>query len=207
MTAYEDLLKRLSREPKTWLTGCAGLIDCNLLETLLRLNQRVIGVDNFATGLQRNLGEICGLVSPEQWARSSFHVVLHQSALGSARRFLTDPITTNSANIDGFLNSLMAARDEKVKSFTYAASSSTYGDHPALPKIEGSIRKPLSPSAITKYVNEPYRRRVRAPLRLHDHRAALFQCVRPPPEPDLRLRGRRSTSRNSAPMGPTCWRS
>jgi len=175
MTAYDELLKRLPQEPKTWLvTGCAGFIGSNLLEALLRLNQRVVGLDNFATGLQRNLDEVRSLVRPEQWQRFTFHkgdirkledcrracdgveYVLHQAALGSVPRSLADPITTNGANIDGFLNMLVAARDARVQSFTYAASSSTYGDHPALPKVEDRIGKPLSPYAVTKYVNELY---------------------------------------------------
>jgi UDP-N-acetylglucosamine/UDP-N-acetylgalactosamine 4-epimerase len=175
MTAYQDLLERLPREPRTWLvTGCAGFIGSNLLEKLLKLDQRVVGLDNFATGLQRNLDEVRASVTPAQWARFTFHegdirkledcrraceavdYVLHQAALGSVPRSLADPITTNGTNIDGFLNMLVAARDAKVKSFTYAASSSTYGDHPALPKVEANIGNPLSPYAVTKYVNELY---------------------------------------------------
>jgi len=162
-------------EPKRWLvTGTAGFIGSNLLEHLLKLNQRVIGLDNFATGHQSNLDEVQSLVSPEQWSRFTFiegdirnledcaracegvDYVLHQAALGSVPRSLNDPITTNAANITGFLNMLVAARDAGVKSFTYAASSSTYGDHPALPKVEENIGKPLSPYAVTKYVNELY---------------------------------------------------
>ena len=175
MTAYQQLQTRLPTEPCTWLiTGVAGFIGSNLLETLLKLNQRVVGLDNFATGHQRNLDEVQTLVTPAQWANFSFikgdireqvdckkachgvDYVLHQAALGSVPRSLEDPITTNSANITGFLNMLVAARDAKVKSFTYAASSSTYGDHPALPKVEDAIGKPLSPYAVTKYVNELY---------------------------------------------------
>ena len=175
MTAYEELLQRLPRKPRTWLvTGVAGFIGSNLLETLLRLDQRVIGLDNFATGYQRNLDEVRSLVSPEQWNRFTFHEgdirrledcrracegvdhVLHQAALGSVPRSLADPIATNSVNIDGFLNMLVSARDAKVGSFVYAASSSTYGDHPDLPKTEDRIGKPLSPYAVTKYVNELY---------------------------------------------------
>lgn len=175
MTAYETLLATLPSQPKTWLvTGVAGFIGSNLLETLLRLNQRVVGLDNFATGHQHNLDEVQSLVSGEQWANFRFirgdirqlsdcqaacegvDYVLHQAALGSVPRSLEDPITTNSTNIDGFLNMLVAARDAQVKRFVYAASSSTYGDHPALPKIEENIGKPLSPYAVTKYVNELY---------------------------------------------------
>lgn len=175
MTAYQQLQTRLAQEPRTWLiTGVAGFIGSNLLETLLKLGQRVVGLDNFATGHQRNLDEVQTLVSPAQWAHFSFihsdiraladcqkacegvDYVLHQAALGSVPRSLADPITTNAANITGFLNMLTAARDAKVKTFTYAASSSTYGDHPALPKVEENIGKPLSPYAVTKYVNELY---------------------------------------------------
>ena len=175
MTRYETLLETLPASPKTWLvTGVAGFIGSNLLETLLRLNQHVVGLDSFATGHQRNLDEVKNIVLPEQWARFRFiegdirvledcnlacegvDYVLHQAALGSVPRSLNDPITTNGTNIDGFLNMLVAARDAKVKSFTYAASSSTYGDHPGLPKVEDVIGKPLSPYAVTKYVNELY---------------------------------------------------
>ncbi|MBW7832203.1 MAG: Vi polysaccharide biosynthesis UDP-N-acetylglucosaminuronic acid C-4 epimerase TviC [Simplicispira suum] len=174
-TAYETLQTRLLSQPSSWLvTGVAGFIGSNLLETLLKLGQRVVGLDNFATGHQRNLDEVQTLVSPAQWGNFSFiqgdireladcqqacegvDYVLHQAALGSVPRSLQDPTTTNAANITGFLNMLVAARDAKVKSFTYAASSSTYGDHPGLPKVEDTIGKPLSPYAVTKYVNELY---------------------------------------------------
>lgn len=175
MTRYEQLCQELPKQARTWLvTGVAGFIGSHLLETLLKLDQRVVGLDNFATGHQRNLDEVQQLVSPEQWARFSFiegdireptdcaracqgvDHVLHQAALGSVPRSLADPVTTNAVNISGFLNMLVAARDAQVKSFTYAASSSTYGDHPALPKVEENIGKPLSPYAVTKYVNELY---------------------------------------------------
>ena len=175
MTRYEQVQAALRNEPRTWLvTGVAGFIGSNLLETLLRLDQRVVGLDNFATGHQRNLDEVQHLVSPEQWGRFRFiegdirkfddcrsacagvDYVLHQAALGSVPRSLNDPITSNATNVDGFLNMLVAARDAEVKSFVYAASSSTYGDHPGLPKVEDVIGKPLSPYAVTKYVNELY---------------------------------------------------
>lgn len=175
MTQYDKIKQELLLSPKTWLvTGCAGFIGSNLLETLLKLNQIVIGLDNFATGFQANLEEVKQLVSSEQWGRFNFiegdirnfqdcidacaniDYVLHQAALGSVPRSIADPITSNSANVTGFLNMLVAARDSGVRSFTYAASSSTYGDHPALPKVEENIGKPLSPYAITKYVNELY---------------------------------------------------
>lgn len=175
MTRYELIQTQLRQSPKTWLvTGVAGFIGSNLLETLLKLDQRVVGIDNFVTGHQRNLNEVHALVTPEQWANFQFMKgdirqlsdcvaacndvdhVLHQAALGSVPRSLSDPIATNESNISGFLNMLVAARDSKVQSFTYAASSSTYGDHPALPKLEANIGNPLSPYAVTKYVNELY---------------------------------------------------
>lgn len=175
MNRFEQICSELQQSPKTWLvTGVAGFIGSNLLETLLQLNQTVVGLDNFATGFQHNLDEVAGLVSAEQWQRFRFiegdiriledcqqacngvNYVLHQAALGSVPRSIVDPITTNSANITGFLNMLVAARDAKVSSFSYAASSSTYGDHPALPKVEANIGNPLSPYAVTKYVNELY---------------------------------------------------
>ncbi|MGN7834212.1 NAD-dependent epimerase/dehydratase family protein [Acinetobacter sp. 22323] len=175
MSQYQTVCEQLQQAPKTWLiTGVAGFIGSNLLETLLKLNQNVVGLDNFATGHQHNLDEVQSLVKPEQWANFKFYegdirnfadcqkacagvdYVLHEAALGSVPRSIADPITTNAANITGFLNMLTAARDAEVKSFTYAASSSTYGDHPALPKVEENIGKPLSPYAVTKYVNELY---------------------------------------------------
>jgi UDP-N-acetylglucosamine 4-epimerase len=194
MSAYTELQTRLAADPKTWLiTGVAGFIGSNLLETLLKLNQRVVGLDNFATGYQRNLDEVRSLVTSTQWAKFQFiqgdirnlddcrramtfllspasggraggeetnhpsvDYVLHQAALGSVPRSVEDPIATNETNISGFLNMLVAARDAKVKCFVYAGSSSTYGDHPGLPKVEDKIGKPLSPYAVTKYVNELY---------------------------------------------------
>jgi len=175
MTHYDHIKSTLRASPQTWLvTGVAGFIGSNLLETLLGLGQTVIGLDNFATGHQHNLDEVQSLVAPEQWARFTFiegdirnletcrqavkgvNHILHQAALGSVPRSIENPIATNQANIDGFLNMLVAARDEQVESFTYAASSSTYGDHPDLPKVEDKIGNPLSPYAVTKYVNELY---------------------------------------------------
>lgn len=175
MNHFTQLQSRLQTEPYTWLvTGVAGFIGSNLLEALLKLNQRVVGLDNFTTGHQRNLNEIQSLVTPEQWANLQFihgdirnledcqkaaqgvDYILHQAALGSVPRSVTDPITTNAVNVTGFLNMLEAARDAKVRRFVYAASSSTYGDHTGLPKVEDTIGKPLSPYAVTKYVNELY---------------------------------------------------
>ncbi|CRM18105.1 NAD-dependent epimerase/dehydratase family protein [Pseudomonas sp. 35 E 8] len=175
MNGYKKLLSEISTSPKKWLvTGVSGFIGSNLLETLLLAEQWVVGIDNFSTGHKKNLEEVQDLVSAEQWARFTFvegdirsledcnsvcqgvDYVLHQAALGSVPRSIDDPISTNSTNIDGFLNMLVAAKGAGVKSFTYAASSSTYGDHPGLPKVEAIIGKPLSPYAVTKYVNELY---------------------------------------------------
>ncbi|KID57942.1 Vi polysaccharide biosynthesis protein VipB/TviC [Pseudoalteromonas luteoviolacea] len=175
MTRFNEIQNDLIASPKVWLiTGVAGFIGSNLLETLLKLGQKVIGLDNFATGHQHNLNEVQGLVSSTQWDNFTFiegdirdyptcekavggvDYVLHQAALGSVPRSIADPITSNAANITGFLNMLQAAKEAEVKSFTYAASSSTYGDHPALPKVEENIGNPLSPYAVTKYVNELY---------------------------------------------------
>lgn len=175
MTDYENLKISLRQNPCTWLiTGVAGFIGCNLLEALLKLDQRVVGLDNFATGRRINMDQVRDEVGAEQWANFRFiegdirervdcveavkgvDYVLHEAALGSVPRSIADPIATHQANINGFLNMLVASRDAGVKRFVYAASSSTYGDHPALPKVEDRIGKPLSPYAVTKYVNELY---------------------------------------------------
>lgn len=172
---YNEIKNELLSKKKIWLiTGVAGFIGSNLLESLLKLNQKVVGLDNFSTGYKRNIEDALNRVSGEQASNFKFiqgdirdvetcrnicnnvDIVLHQAALGSVPRSIADPITTNQSNIDGFLNMLTAARDAKVKRFVYAASSSTYGDHTDLPKIEERIGKPLSPYAITKYVNELY---------------------------------------------------
>lgn len=162
-------------KPRTWLvTGVAGFIGSNLLERLLALNQMVVGLDNFSTGKHENLAAVESLVSCRQWDAFKFiegdardletcrkavrgaHFVLHEAAIGSVPRSLADPLATHESNINGFLNMLLAARDAHVERFIYAASSSTYGDHPDLPKVEDHIGKPLSPYAVTKYVNELY---------------------------------------------------
>ncbi|MCG7531158.1 NAD-dependent epimerase/dehydratase family protein [Psychrobium sp. MM17-31] len=175
MSKYKHVKQQLIAKPKVWLiTGVAGFIGSNLLEELLKLNQEVIGLDNFSTGYRHNLSEVRELVSDEQWERFTFiegdireydnclealrgvDYVLHQAALGSVPRSVADPISSNESNITGFLNMLQASKELKVKSFTYAASSSTYGDHPVLPKMEDNIGNPLSPYAVTKYVNELY---------------------------------------------------
>lgn len=175
MTTYEAVKKTLKQHPKTWLiTGVAGFIGSNLLEYLLKLDQHVIGLDNFSTGKQSNLDEVRNLVSEQQWQRFRFmegdirdletcqamckgvDYVLHQGALGSVPRSIANPIASNENNINGMLNMLVAARENKIKRFVYASSSSVYGDHPALPKVEAQIGNPLSPYAVTKYVNELY---------------------------------------------------
>ncbi|MFS1413863.1 Vi polysaccharide biosynthesis protein VipB/TviC [Vibrio sp. 10N.286.49.C2] len=175
MSKYEQIKTELIQFPKVWLiTGVAGFIGSNLLEALLKLNQKVVGLDNFSTGHQHNLDEVKGLVEARQWKNFTFiegdirsyedcrvavkgvDYVLHQAALGSVPRSINDPVTTNATNISGFINMLTTAKEEQVESFTYAASSSTYGDHPALPKVEENIGNPLSPYAVTKYVNELY---------------------------------------------------
>jgi UDP-N-acetylglucosamine 4-epimerase len=178
MSRYEEIKQYLLANRHTWLiTGVAGFIGSNLLETLLSLNQKVVGLDNFATGYQHNIdaaikdaglnetetkdlftfyeGDICNLHDCTK-ACNGVDYVLHHAALGSVPRSIEDPIRTNQANVDGFLNMLVAGRDADVKRFVYAASSSTYGDHPDLPKQEGVIGDPLSPYAITKLVNELY---------------------------------------------------
>lgn len=183
MTKYEKLQEHLKSNQYTWLvTGVAGFIGSNLLEKLLILNQKVIGLDNFETGYQYNIdkaiedasnklnvdkselaknnfsfieGNICELETCHQ-ACNNVDYVLHQAALGSVPRSIEDPIHTNKANIDGYLNMLVAAKDAQVARFVYAASSSTYGDHPDLPKVEDKIGNPLSPYSVTKIVNELY---------------------------------------------------
>ena len=175
MSQYEQLQGTLRALPKSWLiTGAAGFIGSNLVETLLKLDQRVIGFDNFATGYKRNLDQVQQLVTLKQWANFRFFdgdirnasacqkactgvdYVLHQAALGSVPRSMTDPIASHEANVTGFINMLVAARDQKAKRFVYASSSAIYGDHPGLPKVEDKIGNPLSPYAATKLINEVY---------------------------------------------------
>lgn len=175
MNIFNRVQGELRDNPRTWLvTGCAGFIGSNLLEFLLRLDQRVVGLDNFATGHRHNLDDVRTQLTTAQWQRFRFlegdirdpgacreaaagvDFILHQAALGSVPRSIDDPAASNDTNVSGFLNMLIAARDAGVKSFVYAASSAAYGDHPGLPKVEDCIGKPLSPYAVTKYVNELY---------------------------------------------------
>jgi len=175
LITYDTLLAELPLRPQRWLvTGVAGFIGSHLLESLLKLDQTVVGLDDFSTGHATNLDQVREAVRAGQWQRfdliegdirelatcrrvcTGVDYVLHQAALGSVPRSIEDPLTTNAANIDGFLNMLVAARDARVQRFVYAASSSTYGDHPELPKVEEVIGRPLSPYAVTKYVNELY---------------------------------------------------
>ena len=175
MSRYQEIQQHLRDHQHHWLiTGVAGFIGSNLLEALLGLNQKVTGLDNFSTGHRHNLEQVKDLAGPEAWSNFSFiegdirnledcrsackgaDYVLHEAALGSVPRSIEDPILTNENNVSGFLNMLVASRDARVKRFVYAASSSTYGDHPDLPKVEAVIGKPLSPYAVTKYVDELY---------------------------------------------------
>lgn len=175
MSTYENVKAELQSSPKTWLvTGVAGFIGSNLLEALLKLGQRVVGLDNFSTGTKKNLNQVKALVSAGQWNAFQFveadicelaacqdacrgvDYVLHQAALGSVPRSLDDPVGTHRSNVSGFLNVLEAARQAEVKRFIYASSSAVYGDDPGLPKVEDKIGRPLSPYAATKVMNEIY---------------------------------------------------
>jgi UDP-N-acetylglucosamine 4-epimerase len=175
MEQASNLKNILGGTPRTWLvTGVAGFIGSNLLEALLRLDQRVVGLDNFSTGFRHNLDQVRDAVGPARWARFRFiegdirsletcrqacegvNVVLHEAALGSVPRSIDDPIASHESNVTGFLNMLVAARDAGVKRFVYAASSAAYGDHPALPKVEETVGRPLSPYGAGKYMNELY---------------------------------------------------
>ena len=175
MTTYERVLDQIASEQRTWLvTGAAGFIGSHLLENLLMLDQQVVGLDNFSTGSRDNLTLVKDAVGEQRWrnfsfiegdirsletcrkACSSVDVILHQAALGSVPRSVDDPITSNENNVSGFLNLLVAARDAGVSRFVYASSSSVYGDDMRLPKVEANIGRPLSPYAVTKYVDELY---------------------------------------------------
>jgi len=173
--SIEKIKNNLLTNQHSWLvTGAAGFIGSNIVEMLLSLNQRVIGLDNFSTGYQKNLDEIKLIIPADKFRNFTFiegdirdlstckqackgiDYVLHQAALGSVPRSIEDPLQSHSVNVNGQLNMLLAASEANVKNFIYAASSSTYGDSPTLPKVENVIGKPLSPYAVTKYVNELY---------------------------------------------------
>lgn len=175
MKSIQQVEKEIVEKPRKWLiTGVAGFIGSNLLEYLLKKGQRVIGIDNFSTGYLENLNKIKSQITPQQWDQFEFiqgdicdidvchsamrnvEIVLHQAALGSVPRSIKDPVSSNAANISGFVNVIFAAKEAGVQNLVYAASSSTYGDHAELPKVEDVIGKPLSPYAVTKYVNELY---------------------------------------------------
>ncbi len=174
-TVYGRVQDELRAAPQRWLiTGVAGFIGSNLLETLLRLDQRVVGLDNFSTGYRKNLDEVRILVTAAQWSRfeciegdigelatcqracAGVQFVLHQAALGSVPASLADPAAAHRSNVTGFLNVLLAARDARVKRLVYASSSAVYGDDPQLPKVEEKIGSPLSPYAATKIMDEVY---------------------------------------------------
>jgi len=175
MAHYDDVKAQLRAQPQRWLvTGAAGFIGANLARTLLDLDQEVVGLDNFATGTPDNVDRVRALVGDKRAARYDFlegdirnpddcqrackgtQRVLHQAALGSVPRSISDPLTSHTSNVNGFLNMLIAARDAGVQRFVYASSSSVYGDEPTLPKLEQRIGRPLSPYAATKITNEHY---------------------------------------------------
>ena len=203
MNRYESIKEEVRTHPKKWLvTGVAGFIGSNLLEQLLKLDQAVVGLDNFATGKQKNLDEVRNKVGEDQWNRFKFiegdirtasvcqqacdgvHYVLHQAALGSVPRSIDNPINTNENNITGTLNMLVAARDAKVRRFVYASSSSVYGDHPALPKGEDHIGHQLSPYAVTKYVAELYAGQFASHYGLESVGLRYFNVFGPRQDPD-----------------------
>ncbi|GFO69212.1 capsular polysaccharide biosynthesis protein [Geomonas limicola] len=203
MTAYEDLKRQLRAEPRCWLvTGVAGFIGSNLLEHLLRLDQRVVGLDNFSTGSRANLDEVRILVGEDVWSRFRFiegdirdpaacaaasqgaDYVLHQAALGSVPRSIDNPYNTNDNNVTGTLNMMLAARDAKVRRFVYASSSAVYGDHPALPKVEEHIGRSLSPYAVSKHVCELYAHQVASHYGLECVGLRYFNVFGPRQDPD-----------------------
>jgi len=203
MSAWEKLRQELLAKPKTWLvTGAAGFIGSNLAETLLRLDQRVVGLDNYATGSRGNLEQVRDLSGPEHWkhflmldgdirdldkcqrASQGVDYVLHQAALGSVPRSITDPGESHASNVTGFLNMIMAARDNGVKRFVYASSSAVYGDHPDLPKVEDRIGRCLSPYAATKRANELYAEVFALCYNLHSVGLRYFNVFGPRQDPD-----------------------
>ena len=203
MSPYENLRRELKSAPHRWLiTGVAGFIGSNLLEQLLTLGQTVVGLDNFSTGKEHNLEEVKARVTPEQWAGFRFiegditHLetctqactkidfVLHQAGRGSVPRSLANPIATHDVNVTGFLNMLVAARDAGVKRFVYASSSSVYGDHPALPKVEDRVGTVLSPYAATKAMDEMYASVFSRAYRMPNIGLRYFNVFGPRQDPD-----------------------
>ncbi len=175
MSAYDNLKQSLAVSPKSWLvTGVAGFIGSHLLETLLLLGQRVVGLDNFSAGKKANLEDVAASVGTERWRRfqliegdienpavcrqacNGVDLVLHQAALGSVSRSMEDPLQCHQSNVTGFLNMLVAAREAKVKRLVYASSCAIYGDDPTLPKLESHAPSPISPYAATKVIDEMY---------------------------------------------------
>jgi UDP-N-acetylglucosamine 4-epimerase len=175
LSTFEGVLRELAERRLSWVvTGSAGFIGSHLLETLLRLNQRVVSVDDLSTGHRENLEQVANSVGPGAWKRHDFiegsiadpdvckracrgvDIVLHQAALGSVPRSIADPLSTHASNLTGFLNMLVAARDARVRRFVYASSSSVYGDHEGLPKVENNVGRPLSPYAASKCADEAY---------------------------------------------------
>jgi UDP-N-acetylglucosamine 4-epimerase len=175
MSRYEETTSDLRNSPKTWLvTGVAGFIGSNLLENLLLMGQRVVGLDNLSTGHQQNLEGVREIVGEERWRGFCFHqgcitdlavcrkacdgvdLILHQAALGSVPRSIGAPLPTHGSNVTGFANMLWAAKEAGVRRFVFASSSSVYGDSPRLPKVEEVVGKCLSPYALSKWTNELY---------------------------------------------------
>ena len=175
MTAYDRLQLELRAEPRTWLiTGCAGFIGSHLLEALLRLGQRVVGLDNFSTGSPRNLDDVRARVGDDAFAQFTFRegsvtdmgdcreasnhadYVLHQAGFVSVPLSIQDPVGCHATNVTGTLNLLVAARDNRVRRVVYASSSAVYGDDPRMPKVEAEIGKPMSPYGGSKLIGELY---------------------------------------------------
>jgi UDP-N-acetylglucosamine 4-epimerase len=175
VTTYDDAQQRIRSRSRTWLvTGVAGFIGSHLAENLLRLDQAVVGIDNFSTGSRANLAHVRAAVGPERARRLRFlegdirsldacreacagvHAVLHQAALGSVPRSIDDPVASTESNVNGFLNMLVAARDEGIERFVYASSSAVYGDDPVLPKVEDRLGRAMSPYGLTKHIDELY---------------------------------------------------
>ncbi len=204
MNKYKDIKEHLKNNQHTWLiTGIAGFIGSNLMEALLKLNQRVVGLDNFITGHQENIDQVINMFDADFIdkkfkfiegdindldicldACTNIDYVLHHAALGSVPRSVSDPISTHNANINGFLNMLIASRDHKVRNFVYASSSSIYGDHPDLPKVENKIGNPLSPYAVTKFVNEIYAKNFHSTYNFNSIGLRYFNIFGPRQDPN-----------------------